>query len=131
MVLARRDRPSSEFAAVVSIRLVSIGVENSQSSSVIKMAAGPIMIKSANGPRFWPMGVHVGFRLIITSISSQHVWGARGGRPSLLARVSLARRSTSYWSPAARPIEQKVFVFARTAGEAFSAGGISGFDESV
>jgi hypothetical protein len=36
-----------------------------QSSSVIEMAAGPIMIENAKRPRFCPMGCMYGFRLIL------------------------------------------------------------------
>jgi hypothetical protein len=48
-----------------------------QSSSVIEMAAGSIMIENAKRPRFWPMGCMYGFRLILTSLSFQQVCGAR------------------------------------------------------
>jgi hypothetical protein len=80
------------------------------------MTVGPIVIESAKGPRFWPMGTRLR-RMVEVNVCSRDFH-----REAIVFLVIDCRGPDR---------GRRLFVFATTAEELFSAGGITGFNETV
>jgi hypothetical protein len=94
------------------------------------MTVGPIVIESAKGPRFWPMGActdphNYDIDQLATRLRRKvevHVCSRDFHREAIVFLVIDCRGPDR---------GRRLFVFATTAEELFSAGGITGFNETV